>query len=80
MLYEVITVARPGAIANEARFYLRRALLAVGPEPDSAPDMPLCPVMLAICDRSAGQIWCDQGWMVGAEAANALPSLGRAWL
>ena len=65
---------------REVYFHRHCAVVADGSEPDFTSDVPLFPVMFAICDRGFGEIRCDQGWMDGNKADNALPSMGRAGL
>ena len=71
---------RRAATANEAVADLDRSRLAAGSFADTAADLPIPAIMLAIYNRGAEQIWCDQGWMAGDKAANALPPVGRAWV
>ena len=72
-------IPRVGA-SDEAAPDPDRPRLAARSLAHPAADLPLCPVVLAIRDRGAGQIRGNQGWMDGGKTDNALPPMGRARL
>ena len=66
--------------ANEADIHPHRAWLATWSEPYFAADMSVLAILQRVRDSGAAKIRCDQGWMAGDKAANALPPVGRAWV
>ena len=68
--------AAAAAQAMKHVLILARARLAARPVAHPAADLPLPAELQPVRDRGARKARRDQGWMDGAEAANALPPVG----
>ena len=64
------------AASGEARADPGCARLAAWPKPNPAADMPLPAILQCLRHRGPGKAWCNQGWMAGRQAYNALQSMG----